>query len=419
VTFSEAYDPHVRAFSVLYEDRSARIEKAYRRLADIDAARPFEDDACLRCHVHQKFDSRANRSHSPEFTTADGVGCESCHGPAGRWLVPHVQTGWRGYSDRQKLDFFGMRPMKDLLARGQACVECHVGAGASDVNHDLIAAGHPRLNFDYSNHLAKYPKHWRVEDDRARHPDHEAKVWALGQLLTAKASLDLLESRALRSIPEESSSPWPEFAESSCFSCHHELVREGWASANLAGAGKPGSLPWGTWSLPLGKNLPIELQGFDPHSPNSFFGPIQTEMARPGPDARSVARLARKASDEIGRAAEALNQRQISLGEIRTMLASFQVAPGSAESPIDWDRAARQYLAIVALDRSASDLDAAYDSKGTRQALAGLREDLDLPFKFDAGRTLFDSPRRLDLNRVRADLRAVQAALPAPGRTTP
>ena len=418
-TFSEAYDPHVRAFSVLYEDRSLRIEKTYRRLADIDAARPYEDDACLRCHVHQGYNSRVTRSHSPEFTVADGAGCESCHGPAGRWLVPHVQAGWQSYTDRQKLDFFGMRPTKDLLARGQTCAECHVGEGETDVNHDLIAAGHPRLNFDYSNHLAKLPKHWRVEDDQARHPDDEAKVWALGQFLTAKASLDLLESRAKRSIPEESSAPWPEFAEYSCFSCHHELVREGWASANVAGVEKPGSLQWGTWSLPLGNHLPTGFQGFDPDSPNPLFGSLRTEMAQPVPDARLVARLAREASGAVGRAAEALNQRRITPGEVRAMLESFRIVPASAKSSIDWDLAARQYLAIVALDRSASKLDRAYDPGLARQALAGLRENLNLPFRFDAGRTIFDSPRRLDFDRVRADLRAVQAALSAPGRTTP
>ena len=121
-----------------------------------------------------------------------------------------------------------MRPTKDLLARGETCAECHVGLGSADVNHDLIAAGHPRLNFEYGSQLAKLPKHWRVDDDKARHPDYEAKVWALGQVLAAKASLDLLESRASRSLPDDSTTPWPEFAEYSCFSCHHELARPSW-----------------------------------------------------------------------------------------------------------------------------------------------------------------------------------------------
>jgi hypothetical protein len=100
--FSAAYDPHNRAYSVLFDDRSKRIEKNYRRLADLESAKPFEDDACLRCHVHQGYDSKAAWERAPEFTVADGVGCESCHGAAGKWLVPHMEYGWSGLSDQEK-----------------------------------------------------------------------------------------------------------------------------------------------------------------------------------------------------------------------------------------------------------------------------------------------------------------------------
>ena len=279
--FSQAYERHNLAYSVLFDDRSKLIEKNYRRLPDLESSRPFEDDACLRCHVHQGYDSRATWSRHPEFSVADGVSCESCHGAAGKWLVPHMEYGWSGLSDQEKWERFGMRPTKDLLARGQACTHCHVGTESADVNHDLIAAGHPRLNFEYGNQLAKYPKHWRVDEDKARHPDYEAKVWALGQIITARASLDLLESRASRSIPDDSTSPWPEFAEYSCFSCHHELVKDGWPSANASLAPRPGTLQWGTWYLPMAKSLPVGLTGLDADDPASPLGSLRDLMARP------------------------------------------------------------------------------------------------------------------------------------------
>ena len=410
--FSEAYDPHARAFSVLYDDRSKLIEKNYRRLADLDAAMPTEDDACLRCHVHQGYDSKAPWTHSVDFTKADGAGCEGCHGAAGKWLIPHVEYGWRGLSDRQKLEQFGMRPTKDLAARARACLECHVGEGSTDVNHDLIAAGHPRLNFEYGNQLAKLPKHWRIEDDRARNPDLEAKTFVLGQLMVAQSSLALLAARAARSIPEDSTAPWPEFAEYSCFSCHHDLAKPGWSSANVAGLGKPGGLQWGTWTLPLGRNLPSRLGPLDANDPGSPFAPLKAEMARPEPDPRLVADRASRAAGELTRLVESVNQGRIAPDEVRSMLASFKGEGTAPGSKLDWDLAARQYLAIVALDRAANEVDPRYDPRPARAALQGLHDDLNLPRRVDGGRLTLDSPRRIDLDRIRLELNSVQAALP-------
>lgn len=412
-TFSQAYDPHVRAYSVLFDDRSKLIEKNYRRLSDLDSARPQEDDACLRCHVHQGYDSKKPWTRTAEFAVADGVSCEGCHGAAGKWLVPHVEAGWKSLTDQQKFVDFGLIPTKDLLVRGQNCTECHVGVGSTDVNHDLIAAGHPRLNFEYGNQLAKLPKHWRISEDKARHPDYEAKVWVLGQLLSAKASLDLLESRALRSIPENSTVPWPEFAEYSCFSCHHELVQKGWPSANASLAAKPGTLQWGSWYMPLARSLPAGLTGLDADESLSPLGSLRTQMSKPDPDAGQVALRARGAADELGRLANSLNRGQISPNEVRSMLANTLKWDDSS-SKLDWDRAARQYLAIVALDKAAAELDPRYSDLQARTSLDRLRINLDLPVRVDGRGGIFDSPFRFDPERIKGDLRSVQAALPNP-----
>lgn len=403
-TFSEAYDPHVRAYAVLFDERSLRIEKNYRRLANLELAKPSEDDSCLRCHVYQGFDSKATRSRTLEFTVADGAGCESCHGPAGKWLVPHVEVGWKGLNERQKLDLFGMRPTKDLLARGANCTECHVGLGATDVNHDLIAAGHPRLNFEYGSQLAKLPKHWRVAEDKARHPDYEAKVWALGQLLSAGASLDLLASRATRSISEDSNAPWPEFAEYSCFSCHHTLVKDGWPSANASTAGKLGGSRWGTWYSPMTKVLVPVSPGLDLDRGDSAFGLLRAEMNRPQPDPALVARRARAAAGELGRVAEALNHDQIVPGKIRSML-DLALASDDPGRPLDWDAAARQYLAIVAFDKASGETNSSGSNRPSPARLLRLLANLDLPRTVEGRSGLFDSPARWDLEQVRADFR--------------
>jgi hypothetical protein len=400
--FSEAYDPHTRAYSVLFDDRSIRIEKNFRRLADLESAKPFEDDACLRCHVHQGYDSKASSARTPRYTVADGAGCEGCHGPAGKWLVPHMEYAWEGLSDQQKLDLFGMTPTKDLLARGKACAECHIGLGSTDVNHDLIAAGHPRLNFEYGNQLAKLPKHWRVEDDKARHPDYEAKVWVLGQLLSAKASLDLLESRASRSLPDDSTSPWPEFAEYSCFSCHHELGKEIWPGANIAPTSRAGSLQWGTWYSPMTRVLLPLTPSLNLEAPDSAYGLLKAEMTRPLPDAAVVVRRARAASEELGRLAESLNRGQIRPAEIRPMLEAARNSENE-EQPLDWDRAARQYLAIVAFDKALGELEPGRANRSPRFRLEALLKDLDFPGKVGNQTGLFDSPGRWNVDRIKAD----------------
>jgi len=405
-SFWGAYDPHNRAFSVLYEDHSKRIEKNLKKVADVEEARPFENDLCLKCHVHQDYDSRDRRLQSAEFAMADGVGCESCHGPASGYLAPHVEAGWRGLTDRRKLEGFGMRPTRDLLARGRICAECHVGQGSADVNHDLIAAGHPRLNFEYGSQLAKVPKHWRDRDDRARHTDHEAKVWALGQILSARASLDLLESRARRAIPEDSTVPWPEFAELSCFSCHHDLA----PAPRLRPDDRPGSAPWGSWYLPQAGTMASNFLG----SEVPALAPLRDLMARtPGADPAVVARNARAASDELGRRADAINRGLIRPADVRSLLADALKDDPEA-GPLDWDRAAQRYLAIVALDKALAEVDPRFLGPVVRSGLDRMLADLDLPARVVPRGPLFDNPRRHDPARVRDDLRAVREALSNP-----
>ena len=88
---------------------------------------------CLQCHA-TPVPERAGLSRQ------DGVGCESCHGPARRWISIHYLSDWSGKSVQEKRRF-GMLPTKDLVSRAEACVDCHVGSVHAQVDHDLIAAG--------------------------------------------------------------------------------------------------------------------------------------------------------------------------------------------------------------------------------------------------------------------------------------
>ena len=124
------------------------------------------------------------------------------------------------------------------------------------MNHDLIAAGHPRLNFEMAGFQAIYPRHWQYADEKARHPDYEARLWALGQVVTAKASLDLLHARAEEAAQNKPNRPWPEFAEYDCYKCHQRLQVD--SASQKSRWAKPrnpedpsGSMVWGTWNYSL------------------------------------------------------------------------------------------------------------------------------------------------------------------------
>src|SRR5262249_29449111 len=144
---------------------------------------------------------------------------------------------------------------KDVLQRARLCADCHVGGPEREVNHDLLAAGHPRLNFEFSSFQAIYPQHWCDRDDRARYPDFEARSWAVGQVVSAQTALNLLAYRA-----NNKKAPWPEFAENNCYSCHHDLRGRLGRGQNLDLG--PGVLTLNDWYY---AELPAAL-GFEGHS---------------------------------------------------------------------------------------------------------------------------------------------------------
>ena len=81
----------------------------------------------------------------------------------------------------------GWRDTKNLATRADLCATCHVGTDRADVNHDLIAAGHPRLSFELGSFVATMPPHWDVAREKRQRPDLEAKLWAVGVSLKPAA----------------------------------------------------------------------------------------------------------------------------------------------------------------------------------------------------------------------------------------
>jgi hypothetical protein len=397
-------DPHARAYSALFEERSRLILKNLRRLEDPALAHPEHDRLCLSCHVYPDPDLAGPPCH-PGFSAADGVGCEACHGPAQGWLAAHYRRDWAALSPGQKAEL-GFVDTKDLRVRAEVCAGCHVGRKGMDVNHDLIAAGHPRLRFEYGAYLANYhSRHWKLADEKRRHPDHEARAWAVGQVVSAKAALELLAQRA----ENPARAPWPEFAEYNCAACHHRLEGGGPRRERRPAPGRPGDLVWGTWYYPL---LPA-LAARAPAGPPGLAAALDRLddlMRKRAPAEKAVAAEARKVAGALGRWAAAVNEAPVDAKGLEALFAELaQDRRGRARGPLTWDEATQQHLALAALHQGLADLGAPR-RPGLAGAVKALGVELQRAFP-EGGEDLYETPTRFDPAAVERRLRRVRELL--------
>lgn len=229
-------DPHSKSWKTISSDESVAM---MRRLNIMDGNKIVDQagfDNCLACHNTTK------RFHEPRSSVErrEGVGCSGCHGPEELWNGTHFQYGFdsRGSTD------IGFVANEDLLTRARTCAACHVGDKDRDMNHDIIAAGHPALRYEFATFHAWQPKHWR-DSEAGDKTYYEAQLWLAGQIAATDASLSLLQARATNS---HSISQWPELSAYDCSSCHHSL---GLKNARRTPAGETGQAiaPLSMWNI--------------------------------------------------------------------------------------------------------------------------------------------------------------------------
>jgi Cytochrome c554 and c-prime len=217
-------DKHSRAYTVLSNPVSVRMGEI------LGIGPPNKADKCLACHaLNEKPEQRAETFQTIE----DGVSCESCHGPAVGWLGPHTV---KNQTHEQNIKL-GMYDTRDLVRRSERCLSCHVGTAEKEVDHTMIAAGHPDLTFQLESFSAAMPRHWK--------PAPSASAWlsvqelAVGQAVQLRQALNRLNRRA-------SGAAWPEFAEYECFACHHSLTKPeaSWRQAGGYHGRNPGAPVW-------------------------------------------------------------------------------------------------------------------------------------------------------------------------------
>ena len=401
------FDKHASAYSVLFDDRSKQIEAAYSHKSLKDA-RAEKDQLCLKCHGLEGGLARAELQ-------VDGVSCESCHGPAKAWLNQHYLLDWhqRPAADKAALGFIDTH---DLYQRGKACAACHVGDGTKEVNHDLVAAGHPRLQFEYSAFLATEVKHWDAAAEKRRFPDLEIRTWALGQLLSAQAALELLATRAEDKSATRTSlepRPWPEFAEYDCFACHHDLKSQSWRAAErlrpnkevVVGAKEtqPGMLDWGSWYTPQLSNA-LKASGSSQREQieetiSNLHKAMGTSQNRQG-----VADEARKAARMLGKAAEMLASEKSNLKELDNLIDVLH-HPKDNRAELTWDRATQMYLGLAAAVNARNDLQPNRKDPGFQERVRAIATLLRFPSRPKDAQPKdalqFDSPSNFNPQKVR------------------
>jgi hypothetical protein len=403
-------DKHAEAFSVLYNETSQRMAK----LLKLDKP-AHQATLCLNCHAPQNDPPFANNStHSSLSALLDGVSCEACHGAASDWLGPHVRYDWKKKSPEEKAAL-GYRETKNLWNRSKVCADCHVGEPGRDVNHDLYAAGHPRLFFEMSAFHANMPAHWDRNDDRQRTgPDRdkssfEAKLWAIGQLASAEAALDLLTHRAdnvrddfaLRDkdakYPSgETVAVWPEFAETGCFACHHNLDSPSWRQKRGYASRSAGGYPWGTWLFPILPTVVSSTGSADLSSADSPLAKLTREMARPYPNRQAVVSNAKELQAVLTKSAQTLDSHRLTAEQISDWMKGVAEV-GNSASQQSWDGATQSWLSLTAIHQGLTDVSGttgqpSEKSQQINTSLEKIRSQLEFPTGFDSPENFSSDP---------------------------
>ena len=382
-------DPHARAYATLHDPRSRKMAA----LLGIGAAHQAEQ--CLACHSTQA----SCGSPLPPAVLADGVACGSCHGDATRWVAVHHLPEWKQLDQEARAEL-GYRELSDARSRVRTCIPCHVGDASREVDHDMIAAGHPRLAFEFAAYQRLWPRHWSPHGRAEAAADFAERSWAVGQAETLAAVARLLEVRARRAVdaadaaadrdaPQQRGGRWPEFAEFDCYACHRALSPErvAGAAAGPFANPAPGTPSWQPWSVAAAELLAAAVD--DPSV--AAVGPAAKELRaafEPGWAAAGHDRLERTRA--LARALEITAEDATRALEARGTIV-LEAAPRRLDAVIaadragwrTWDAAAQTYLLMdAALDGGPAHLGlwhSASPPTDTRAALDELRASLRFP----------------------------------------
>jgi hypothetical protein len=342
------FDPHSNAYKVLLNKRSQEIA---RRLGIGPA---HEAPACLACHS----DAVPAAQRGVKFQLDDGVGCESCHGGAEKWLATHYQSPRIPRSEHLANGLVALEKPEVLAG---TCLGCHVGDQNRFANHRMMAAGHPRLVFELDTYLELWRTSGGREHYRKKAPTNHSSTWVKGLLDSSRHQLNLIERHGTGRM-----GPIPDFGVFACHSCHRDLRLTAFGGSSALG-NQPGDLRWQDAHLLVLRRVTAALQ----------------LNARTDLD-RAIVALQKAAHGDAGSLRAALSQTRTALSSAEKQLAE-----------VNWSAAQLNAVAQSLVDASRrgefpDPAAAEQASMGMVVMLAGLK---------------LDQGKRAEINRLFDDLR--------------
>jgi len=370
-------DKHSRAYQALTGDVGERMARILKL-----GAKAEESPKCLACHALYAKPEQQGR----KFEIAEGVSCENCHGPASGWLGPHTTTGWV----HEKSVELGMAETRNVIHRTEKCLECHLGTKDKFVDHEMIAAGHPDLYFELDSFSAVMPRHWKQprESETGKPAEDPAWVgvrdWSAGQAVQLRAAMDRLTWRA-KGERYDKKDVWPEYAELSCFACHHSLgpAKDSWRQEHGYAGRRPGDPAWNESRFVVFRLMAQQVDSATAQELEKRLSAVSQEMSKLNPDRNAVVAAAGSLAPVVQRLAERLSTMQY---DSALSLHAMQRITDDAEAiSLADERAAEQ--AAMALDS----LYIAYSKEAkpanaaeVRAAINGLFQQLEIPSAYNA-----------------------------------
>jgi Cytochrome c554 and c-prime len=360
-----AQDKHARAYAVLSNPVSLHMSKI------LGLPQPAnKSDKCLNCHaVNAKPELRAETFQTIE----DGVSCESCHGPAVGWLGSHTLKNWTHEQSLRQ----GMYDERDLIARTERCLTCHSGTADKEVDHTMIAAGHPDLPFQLEFFSSVMPRHWKAEQN--------ANPWLSVQELAVGQAVQLRE--ALNRLNRRSAGPnWPEFSEYECIACHHSLTKPeaSWRQADGYRGRQAGAPVWSPATYVVFRYF---AGAVDPSSSTQLISElekIEQLSGKPG-SADQVTTHAKAGASLADKIAHALQSQTYDRNLTVRLLQ--QIADDSETISAQGERSAEQAtMALDSLSVAYSRNEKPANDADLRAAINGLFQQLDNPSAYNAPR---------------------------------
>jgi len=266
-------DKHARAYTVLTGSLS------HQMAAILKIGAPEKAQKCLVCHALNAGAGQRAR----EFDIAEGISCEGCHGPASRWLGPHILPT-AAHADMVRL---GLIDNKSLPVRSEECLSCHLGAKGQEVDHEMIAAGHPDLTFELDSFTAVEPPHWI---EKNTDPLFGMRAWGVGQAVQMREGMLRLARRA-------HTGPWPEFSEMDCITCHHALTGpESWRQKEGYGDHRAGDPPFNLARFVVFRHFAREIDPGTAREMESASAEVARLVTSMSPDRAAVETAARRAA---------------------------------------------------------------------------------------------------------------------------